>query len=304
MYRGQTAIRNHYYKGLKDFTHEGLAPPPTIVASGDLPGAEAISQLMTLHEDCLARVRKKVPGFDSKVAALGPDVVVAPLLEELADFYQVPVDEVLEGFTLRDDPGAVYGEISQPRLETGELDPSVLGPECEAEFDRNGWADRLCTVEAYATPYDPRLPLVRSRIALRPEGIAWVSYLRPQNFQVALFDSLRLIHQQSDQWCLEFRDWRRRRIADRQKPQPWIDFLGQLRELSERAGFEWKDPTEGRRDVVYDTVIYNVAGWTTEERAALTESLLGASIPHEWDGSDLHIPTDYETKVDRIIAAS
>jgi len=48
-------------------------------------------------------------------------------------------------------------------------------------------------------------------------------------------------------------------------------------------------------------VIYNVAGWTSEERAALTERLLDASIPHQWDGSDLRIRRDDEKRVDKII---
>lgn len=161
----------------------------------------------------------------------------------------------------------------------------------------------MATVDAYATPFDPRLPLVRSRIALRPEGIAWVSFHRPQNFQVARFDGLRLIHQQSDQWCLEFRDWRRRRLADRQKAPTWLDFLQQLREVSGVAGLVWSDPTEGHRDMIYDAVIYNVAGWTDGDRAELTKSLLDASIPHEWDGSDLRVAASHEKKVDRIIGA-
>ena len=224
---------------------------------------------MTLHEDCVQRVRKKVGGFDARLAELGPDVVVAPLLAELADFYEVSIDDLLEGFALRDNPDAVYDRHAQPRLSTGELDTSVLGPECDTELDRHGWRDRVGAVEAYATPYDPRLPLVRSRIALRADGIAWVSYFRPQNFQVAPFERLRLIHQQSEQWVLEFDDWRRRRIADRETGGEWLGFLDALRELSGLAGLEWKDPTQGRRDLAYDSVIYNVAGWSTEERAAL-----------------------------------
>ena len=304
MDRTQQAIRNHYYKGLMDFSHEGLAPPPAVVANGDLPTVEAVSQLMTLHQDCLQRVRKKVPAFDAKLENLGPDEVVTPLLNELADFFDLPVNEILEGFTLRDNRDALYDRLSQPRLEAGELDMSVLGPECSTELDRNGWGDMLCTVEAYATPYDPRLPLVRSWIGLRSEGIAWVSCPRPQNFQVALFDNLRLIHHQSDQWCLEFKDWRRRRIADRQNSDAWEEFLVRLRELSGHAGFEWSVPTEGHRNVPYDAVIYNVAGWTTEQQAMLTESLVAASIPHDWDGSDVRVPSEYEKRVDGIIDAS
>jgi hypothetical protein len=271
------------------------------VTSGELLGIEAISQLMTLHEDCLQRVRKKVPAFDSMVAESGADVVVTPLLGQLSDFYGVPVDEIVAGFAVRDDPDRIYDRTAQPRLDSGEIDTSVLVAECDAEFDRNGWGDRLCTVDAYATPYDPRLPLVRSRIGLRSEGIAWVSYLRPQNFQVARFDGLRLIHQQSNQWCLEFEDWRRRRFADRQDPESWLEFLAELRQISIEAGFEWKVPSNGRRAAAFDAVIYEMADWSDDQRRALTRSLLEASIPHNWEGSDLRIPRDFELKVDFLI---
>jgi hypothetical protein len=297
----QKDIRNHYLKGIKDFTFEGLAPPPDVVATGELPGDEAVSQLMTLHEDCLRRVRTKVPGFDATLADLGPDVVLTPLLVELSDFFGVPIDDIRTGFDLRDDPDSAYDRKSQPRLPTGELDMSLLEGECDAEFDRNGWGDRVCTVDGYANPYDPRLAMVRSRVALRSDGIGWVTCLRPQNFQVARFDSLRLIHLQSSQWCLEFEDWRRRRIADRQNPQPWAEFLDQLRQLSGQVGFEWTGATKGRRAAAFDTVLYETVSWTRKQRAALTRSLVQASIPHDWDGSELRVLSVYKKRVDLII---
>ena len=62
-------------------------------------------------------------------------------------------------------------------------------------------------------------------------------------------------------------------------------------------------PEPGPANLAYDSVIYNVAGWTTEERAALSRTLLEASIPHVWDGSGLRVPNDYEKRVDHIIDA-
>jgi hypothetical protein len=301
MDRTQRAIRNHYEKGIKDFIHEGLAPPPTVVASGELPPTEAVSQLMELHDDCLRRVRRAIPSFDARVDRDGVAAVTGPLLTQLAEHYGVQTQAIADGFAARDDPGALYDRARQPHRADGTMDMAVLQAECDAELQRNGWDDAARVADAYATPFDPRLPLVPSRIALRADGIAWVSWFRPQNFQVARFDDLRLIHRQSGQWCLELDDWRRRRIAGGSEERLSPDFLDQLRALSVVEGFSWPSATEGHRQAAYDSVIYNVAGWTSEERATLAEALQRAAIPHDWDGSDLRIPRDFEKRVDRII---
>ncbi len=301
MDRAQKAIADRYYKGMMDFVSEGLAPPPAVVKSGELPTDEAVSQLMTLHDDCVAYVQRRVPKFDSQVERLGSEAVEAPLLAELADLFEIPLDELHEGLARRADPDATYDRSAQPRRPTGELDTAVLGVEADAEFDRNGLTHPIATIDGYATPYDPRLGLVRSRIALRHDGIAWVSLPRPQNFQVAHFDHLRVIHRQSGQWCLEFNDWRRRRIADRDGQEAWTAFLDEVRRVSADEGFEWRTPDQGLRDPVYDAVIYNVADWNEERRAALARSLVDAEIPHHWDGSDLQVSNKDEKRVDRLI---
>lgn len=159
-------------------------------------------------------------------------------------------------------------------------------------------------VDAFATPHDPRLPLVRSRISLRPEGIAWVSSYRPQNFQVALFDDLRLIRRQSGQWCLEFEDWRRRRIADRSDSPAFEAFLDVMRPLADEAGFTWDTPDEGRRDGDPGWVVYDLSGWSSDRCATATETLLRSIVPHEWDGRELRVPRDHEPLVDRILGLS
>ena len=301
MDRTQKAIRNHYIKGLHDFTHEQLAPPTTVVTSGELLPVEAISELMTLHEDCIGRVRKQVAGFDARLAKLGHDAVVAPLLVELATFYGVRLDDLHEAFALRDDPDAVYERSSQPRATDGSLDMTVLGPEVDAEFERYGWGERAGAVEAYATPYDPRLPLVRSQVALRPEGIAWVSCPRPRTFRWRASTALRLVHQQSNQWCLEFTDWRRRRLAVRRDPAGWETFLAQLRDLATAAGFTWDSPTSGRPRQPTDPVVYDLAGWSTEARQGLSASLESSGIPHRWEDAELHVTVEHEAEVDRRI---
>jgi hypothetical protein len=301
MDRAQKAIADRYYKGMMDFVSEGLAPPPAVVKSGELPLDEAVSQLMTLHDDCLAYVKKRLPKFETQVARFGSDTVEAPLLGELADLFGISVGDLREGRVRRDDPEATYDRRAQPRRATGDLDTTVLGAESDAEFAANGWTDPIVTIDGYATPYDPRLTLVRSRIALRHDGIAWVSLPRPQNFQVAYFDQLRVIHRQSGQWCLEFNDWRRRRIADRDEPAAWATFIDEVRRVSADVGFEWRSPDQALRDPVYDAVIYNVADWTEERRVALARSLVAAEISHRWAGSDLQVSNRDEKRVDRLI---
>lgn len=49
-------------------------------------------------------------------------------------------------------------------------------------------------------------------------------------------------------------------------------------------------------------VVYTTEGWSNQERAALTEDLLSAGIPHEWNGSDLTASRQYEAKIDEILA--
>jgi hypothetical protein len=299
--RPLTEIRNRYLKALKDFTFEGLAPPPVVVASGQLPAVEAVSQLITLHHDSVRRVEERVGGYQKTAARMGPDQLTAVLWEDLAAFYSLPVEEIAEGFAVHEDAAALYDRAAQPRLDTGQLDTSVLRAECDREFELARWVDPRAVVDVFATPHDPRLPLVRSRVSLRPEGLAWTSYYRPQNFQVALFDDLRLIRRQSGQWCLEFEDWRRRRIADPNDTPAFEAFLDQLRQLADDAGFTWDTPDEGRRDGDPGWVVYDLSSWPSERCSAATATLLDSVVPHEWEGRELRVPRDHEALVDQIL---
>ena len=134
--------------------------------------------------------------------------------------------------------------------------------------------------------------------------MAWVSYYRPQNFQVALFDDLRLIRRQSQQWCLEFEDWRRRRLADPGDSPAFVAFLDELRQLADEAGFTWDTPDEGRRDGDPGWVVYDLSAWSSDRCAAATRTLLESVVPHEWDGRELRVPRDHEPLVDDILGLS
>lgn len=49
-------------------------------------------------------------------------------------------------------------------------------------------------------------------------------------------------------------------------------------------------------------VIYETEGWGTKQRSDLTEALLSKGIPHEWDGNELRVATQYESTIDAILA--
>jgi len=49
-------------------------------------------------------------------------------------------------------------------------------------------------------------------------------------------------------------------------------------------------------------VVYETEGWTSRQRAELTETLLGKGIPHEWYGTDMTVARQYEAIVDGILA--
>jgi hypothetical protein len=51
-------------------------------------------------------------------------------------------------------------------------------------------------------------------------------------------------------------------------------------------------------------VVYGTENWTIEDRASLTDVLLKAGVPHDWDGLDVAVPGQYETVVDQILADS
>ena len=48
------------------------------------------------------------------------------------------------------------------------------------------------------------------------------------------------------------------------------------------------------------TVYYDTPGWTNSERAAFTERLLGAAIPHRWNGDELSVDRTYEAECDQL----
>lgn len=75
----------------------------------------------------------------------------------------------------------------------------------------------------------------------------------------------------------------------------------QKRETRAAAGappeddFDPADP-----DVV--KVHYDVAGWTWDQRAELTEALAEIGLPHGWDGDELVVPESAEAAADRLFS--
>lgn len=59
---------------------------------------------------------------------------------------------------------------------------------------------------------------------------------------------------------------------------------------------DWSDP-----DTV--KVHYNLAGWTFDQRAELSETLAEHAVPHIWDGEELVIPEAIEGPVDQLFDA-
>lgn len=49
-------------------------------------------------------------------------------------------------------------------------------------------------------------------------------------------------------------------------------------------------------------VHYDVAGWTWDQRAELTEALAEIGLPHGWDGDELVVPEAAEAAADRLFA--
>jgi len=56
---------------------------------------------------------------------------------------------------------------------------------------------------------------------------------------------------------------------------------------------QWTDP-----DLV--KVHYDLAGWTFEQRAELSETLAEGDVPHRWDGEELVVPESIEAEVDAL----
>jgi hypothetical protein len=49
-------------------------------------------------------------------------------------------------------------------------------------------------------------------------------------------------------------------------------------------------------------VVYGTQGRVNHERGRLTEAVLDAEIPHEWNGSEVTVARGYEKAVERMIA--
>lgn len=70
----------------------------------------------------------------------------------------------------------------------------------------------------------------------------------------------------------------------------------QTRAAAGAGGFEDFDPA----DPDIEKVHYDVAGWTWDQRAELTEALAEIGLPHGWDGDELVVPEAVEAAADRL----
>ena len=49
------------------------------------------------------------------------------------------------------------------------------------------------------------------------------------------------------------------------------------------------------------TTRYDLSEWTVDERAEVAATLADAEVPHSWDGDELCVPEELESKVDDIL---
>jgi hypothetical protein len=237
-------IRFHYRRGMEDFSAFGLYPPAN--AAAWLPVPELVPWLLEVHDLALTRVKNSLPRFGRMLQKLGPEAVSSVLIQDLADFYAINVQEVYQGLVMKEDLESAVNPRLQPRNDDGYFDDVVLGGEADEVFVGSGWGERSRTIDAYANPIDPRLPPVRTRIALRSEGVAWVNVFRPQSLQLVRFSDINLIvgHGHAG-WRFRFNDWRARLITNSDNTPEWLAFVDEVRRVSTEAGFEWKLKSEG-----------------------------------------------------------
>jgi len=60
-------------------------------------------------------------------------------------------------------------------------------------------------------------------------------------------------------------------------------------------------PTAEPASVDHEELVYDLAAWTDDQRGALDLLLLGAEIPHGWDGPLLTAPHIREAEIDGFI---
>ncbi|MGO9290671.1 MAG: hypothetical protein ACLQIJ_18220 [Polyangia bacterium] len=212
--------------------------PADIVRNGGLPVVEALPWLVDACTTCMGAVssaRKPSP-----MRSLGEELCTHIVQEVVAGFYGV-------------DPNAIQNAVSymkgrvtfdkelQPWIGKN-IDAAVLRRECDALLNQRGWGEVDVLFEAFASCPDPRLELVRSRVAINATGIAWANFYRPQQFQTVPFARIRLIDSSSRRFGgrrIVFDEWKQREFWDEGSEQ-WRTALGVLEKLSSEAGLVWK----------------------------------------------------------------
>jgi hypothetical protein len=238
--RNAAKIRSAFQSALED----GGGPPKSHFAQGRLPVIETAPALMGVYSRCLRIARLRLPKVFVKAR---PEVVSSTLMADLAMYYGIGLSELLSEFAMGQDSEHACDDGIQPYVD-GMLDIPVLTEEGQAEFVRLGWSENLTTVQAFAMNHDPRRPLIRSLIALRPEGLAWVNLIRPIVLQQAPFAEVDFIWTPREgQWNLRMSDWRHRMLSDLENRPEGRDFIDHLRYYSGQAGLEWTDLQEGKR---------------------------------------------------------
>jgi hypothetical protein len=84
-------------------------------------------------------------------------------------------------------------------------------------------------------------------------------------------------------------------------PSRYADSSAALRAEAERRTAEVKAAYRTLMAFAVVDVVYGTEGWTNHERGRLTEALLDAEIPHEWNGSEVTVARGYERVVERIM---
>lgn len=92
-----------------------------------------------------------------------------------------------------------------------------------------------------------------------------------------------------------------RRLADIYHPDRLQKAAPDVQAEGNRRMFELNLAYEELVSTSLVDVDYDTDGWTNRQRAATTEALLDAGIPHEWAGTSLLISPEHEEAADRIL---